>query len=285
MAGLLWPIRDHHTTQRFAGEHPFEPTLFLVRDAIGPRRARSRPFPNGVSYAHVHGAIDISCPIGTKVFAPEAGRVVVADTYKSTGEHYVMLQIKPGTILFFTHLDEFKVRVGRHVERGQVIARSGNTGMSTGPHLHWEVRITTNAGADFQRSWRWFKWNPRRLRVGGDLAGLRAIVPPGVYPEEPLEQPEPADEPPEISPEPITEAAEPIGEAEDPLAGGPEALGDVANPVDTATDPDPDDPPEPGDEAVDSFGDFAATLDGPVSVAQPDGPKGQERLNAPSVGP
>ena len=284
MAGLLWPIRDHHTTQRFAGEHPFEPALYLARDAVGPRRARSRPFPSAVHYPHVHGALDISCPIGTRVFAPESGRIVAADTYDSTGENYMMLQIKPGTIVFFTHLDEFKVKVGRRVERGQVIARSGNTGMSTGPHLHWEVRVTTNPDADVRRSWRWFKWNPRRLRVGGDLAGLRAIIPAGAFPNEPIEPPDPADEPPEISPEPITEAPGPVGEAEDPLAGALDGPGDVANPLETETDPDPDEAPDP-DGDPDAFGDFAATLDRSPSAAQPDGPKEQERLGTPPAGP
>jgi len=269
MAGLLWPIEGHHTTQQFAGEHPFEPELFLATDGAGPRRARAKPFPKGVRFAHLHGAIDIGCPIGTKVFAPEAGKIVAASSYKSTGENFMMLEIKPGTILFFTHLDEFKAKVGHRVQRGQVIARSGNSGMSTGPHLHWEVRITTNTEADFRRSGHWFKWNPRRLRVGGDLAGLLAIVAPGSEPDEP---PDPSDQdadPPEIAAGPIDEAPLPAGEPDDPLSGPPEtALDAPGDPVAVETDPDPDEPPlEEGDE--DTFGDAAATLD-----RVPNGPSG-----------
>jgi hypothetical protein len=271
MAGLLWPIEGHHTTQRFAGKHAFEPELFLAIDGVGPRRARAKLFEGGVRFAHVHGAIDIGCDVGTKVFAPEAGRIVAASSYESTGENFMMLQIKPGTILFFTHLDAFKAKVGHRVKRGQLIARSGNTGMSTGPHLHWEVRITTNPDADFRRSGRWFKWNPRRLRVGGDLAGLLAIVPPGSEPDEP---PDPTDqdvEPPEIASGPIDEAPAPAGEPDDPLGGPPETAGGApADPVAVETDPDPDESTSDEDDE-DTFGDAAATLDrpGPSGVFGP----------------
>jgi murein DD-endopeptidase MepM/ murein hydrolase activator NlpD len=273
MAGLLWPIAGHHTTQRFAGEHPFEPALFLATDAVGPRRARSRPFPNSVPFKHLHGAIDIGCPIGTKVFAPEAGKIVAADRYSETGENYLMLQIRPGTILFFTHLnvkdlDRFRAKVGRHVRRGQVIARSGNTGMSTGPHLHWEVRITTNPDADFRRSGRWFKWNPRRLRVGRDLAGLRAILPLGGAPE-PVEN---DDDPLEMAAGPIDETPDPAG-LNDPLGGPAEALDQPVDPVDIETDPDPLESPLDGSEP-DAFGDAATLLDRVAPAAPAGGPAG-----------
>jgi len=255
MAGLLWPIKGHHTTQRFAGQHEFEPALFMVSDGTRPRRARSRKFPGSTPFEHLHGAIDIGCDIGTKVFAPEAGKIVRARQYPG-GENYMMLEIKPGTILFFTHLDSFKVKEGRHVKRGQVIALSGNTGeMTTGPHLHWEVRITTRTNRDPGRSGRWFKWNPRRLKVGGDLAGLRAIAPPGAEPVDPPDPTEP--EPPEITTEPIVETPDPIDEPPDPRGGPPEDLGPAVDPVPIDTDLDPDEPPDEGPE--DTIGDAAAT--------------------------
>lgn len=246
MAGLRWPIPGHHTSQRFAGQHQFESAGFLETDAVGPRRARTRPFPGAVPFTHLHGAIDIPCDVGTEVLAPEAGRIVARGKY-NTGEKFMMLQIRPGTILFFTHLDEFRAKKDDQVLRGEVIALSGNTGRVIGHgHLHWEVRITSNHGANPLRSGRWFKWNPRRLRVGGDLAGLRAIVPLGgpVVPiigdlSEPGEPPEPPDTP-------------------DPLGGPPEPIGEPVEPVEFEAEPDPDDLADA--EGEDQFGDAASVL-------------------------
>ena len=180
MAGLQWPISSgHKTTQGFDGNNPFEPAGYLRSDAIGPHHARKTKFSNAVAHAHLHMAIDVSCPIGTPVIAPEAGRIIEASTYASTGEHFMMLQVKPGTILFFTHLSKFVAAKGSHVGRGETIALSGNSGMSTGPHLHWEVRINANTAANPLLSSAWFKFNPQRLRVGGDLATMPQIAPPG----------------------------------------------------------------------------------------------------------
>ena len=226
MAGLLRPVSGHRTTQGFAGQHRFEPAGFVARDSVGPRRARRRAFLNSVAFAHLHGAIDIKCPVGTQIIAPEAGRIVAASTYDRTGERYLMLEIRPGTILFFTHLSSFSADIGEHVVRGQEIARSGNSGMSTGPHLHWEVRVTTRANPDFRRSGRWFKWNPRRLRVGHDLAGLRAIVPIDVAPAsvEIETDPDPDDA---LFADPLPDEPDTFGDAA--------ALQDVVDPgVDTA---------------------------------------------------
>lgn len=261
MAGLLWPIEGHPTTQRFAGAHKFEPELFLATDAIGARLARVKKFGDAVQLPHVHGAIDIGCDVRTKLFAPEAGRIVKADRYKSTGENFLMLQIRPGTILFFTHLfapdlEKFRRKAGRHVKRGQVIALTGNSGMSTGPHLHWEVRISLKPGARVERSGRWFKWNPRRLQVGGDLAGLRAILPIGAQPEPELDPEEQL----EVAPGPIDETPEPPGGPGDPLAGPAEDFSRAMSAGEFDADQDPEDD-GPDDDDDEDFGDFATTLD------------------------
>lgn len=173
MAGLRWPVgADHPITQAFVGAYVAEPAGYLRSDAY----ARRTQFAQGVYQAHLHGAVDIACPIGTAVVAPEAGELVATGIYGSTGELYAMLQIVPGTVLFFTHLAKVLIPLGSHATRGQRIALSGNTGRSTGPHLHFEVRRGF-AGNDPRLSARWFKWNPERLRVGGDLAATSWIRP------------------------------------------------------------------------------------------------------------
>src|SRR5947207_10972865 len=107
MAGLLWPVSGHPTTQGFTGTVKYEPLGYLRSDEVGPRYARRTEFAAGLVQGHLHGAIDIGCPIGTPVLAPEAGRIVAASTYPSTGERFMMLAIRPGTILFFTHLSTY----------------------------------------------------------------------------------------------------------------------------------------------------------------------------------
>jgi murein DD-endopeptidase MepM/ murein hydrolase activator NlpD len=223
MAGLIRPISGHHLTQGFNGRHPFEPAGFLASDNRGPRRARRREFLNGVPFNHLHGAIDIGCPIGTKIVAPEAGRIVRIDRFP-TDELFLMLQIRPGTILFFTHLDSASVQKGDDVVQGQEIARSGNSGkLSTGAHLHWEVRVTTRSNPDFNRSNRWFKWNPRRLRVGHDLAELQAIIPLHGSPA-PVADVIDTDPDPLVDPDPAVDEPDAFGDAALLLGSGQPAV-------------------------------------------------------------
>jgi len=259
MPGLLWPIDGFSTSQRFMGRDSREPTLFVARDAVGGRRARFAKFGDAQQLEHVHGAIDISCDLKTKVFAPESGKIVFADRYLN-GENVIKLQIQPGTILFFTHLfvgdlERFRRKKGRHVRRGQVIALTGNSGppgMTTGPHLHWEVRISTKPDAKVGRSGNWFKWNPRRLKVGGDLAGLRAILPLDNLLEPEVDE----DEELEFATKEVEETMGP----RDELAGPEEDLGAAPFAGTFDAEPDPADD-APDDDGEDEFGDFAVVPD------------------------
>lgn len=86
-----------------------------------------------------HTGIDLAVPVGTPVHAAAAGKVVQAGWQ---GGYGLLLVIDHGNGLstYYGHLSEVLVRVGQFVEQGQVVARSGNTGLSTGPHLHFEIR-------------------------------------------------------------------------------------------------------------------------------------------------
>ncbi len=87
-----------------------------------------------------HSGVDISCPYGQAVLAPADGVVTYADFYNGYGR---MLQIDHGNGIStrYGHLSGFAVADGQTVREGQVIAYVGLTGRSTGPHLHYEVRI------------------------------------------------------------------------------------------------------------------------------------------------
>lgn len=96
---------------------------------------RNSPTAGASSY---HKGIDISVPVGTGVLASKAGTVVTA-TYSSSAGNYVAISHGNGTYTYYMHCSSLKVRVGQQVSRGQRIALSGNTGISTGPHLHFAV--------------------------------------------------------------------------------------------------------------------------------------------------
>ena len=265
MPGLRPPLPDHFLiTQRFNGDHDFEPEGFLAVDGGGPRRARKKEFPNSVHHARLHGGIDIKCDIGTVIRAPERGKVVLADHYDVHGkkEQFLMLRIRPGTILFFTHLSDNKVvPVGTMVERGDPIALSGNSGMSTGPHLHWEVRVTGRKHPHAAKSSRWFKLNPIRVQVGGDLATLGVI------------QPMPGSIPDETPAAPVAGGVPPV----DPGDGNGVQPGDPGAPVDADLDGDDlEEDTDPDDEFGDAAfaGEVAAAAVAHPGLPHPGGPLG-----------
>jgi hypothetical protein len=86
-----------------------------------------------------HTGIDFGVPTGTPVHAAERGKVTLAGWYGGYG-NAVMIDHGAGLASLYGHLQRFATAVGKLVERAEVIAYSDNTGNSTGPHLHWEVR-------------------------------------------------------------------------------------------------------------------------------------------------
>ncbi|MES0489300.1 MAG: M23 family metallopeptidase [Leptospirales bacterium] len=97
---------------------------------------RNDPFGNKSKF---HKGVDIGCPIGTNVIAAAPGIVIYANTKGGYG-NLVIIEHRNGYQSLYGHLSKFKVTVGQKVERGQTIALSGNTGRSTGPHIHFEIK-------------------------------------------------------------------------------------------------------------------------------------------------
>ena len=98
---------------------------------------RSDPF---TGKKKLHGGHDWACAVGTAVMASSAGVVVEAGWNGSYG-YNVVLSHPDGKKTRYAHLSKINVKVGQKVSQGQVIARSGNTGRSTGAHLHFEIII------------------------------------------------------------------------------------------------------------------------------------------------
>jgi murein DD-endopeptidase MepM/ murein hydrolase activator NlpD len=99
----------------------------------------------GNRWGRKHEGIDIPAPIGTIVVSVREGVVKYSDS-KISGYGKMIVIEHPGKVFsVYAHLSQLKVRAGDRVKKGQVIAKSGNTGRSTGPHLHFEIRIKNQA--------------------------------------------------------------------------------------------------------------------------------------------
>ena len=98
---------------------------------------RSDPF---TGETRGHTGMDLAVPTGTPIRAALPGTVTVSQ-YNSSYGYYVMIDHGNGLSTLYGHNSQLLAQVGQTVEAGDIIARSGSTGRSTGPHLHFEVRI------------------------------------------------------------------------------------------------------------------------------------------------
>lgn len=105
----------------------------------------------GAMWAAKHSGQDFAVPIGTPVKAVNAGTVVKAGPNGAgDGPAYgnaIVIKHANGKYSQYAHLSKVNVSIGSTVKTGQVIAKSGNTGNSSGPHLHFEIRTTPNYGS------------------------------------------------------------------------------------------------------------------------------------------
>jgi murein DD-endopeptidase MepM/ murein hydrolase activator NlpD len=87
-----------------------------------------------------HAGIDIAAPVGTPVRPVAAGRVIFSGSYQGFGR-IVAIQHGKHMSSLYAHFDDLRVAVGQLVHRGTVLGVVGSSGKSTGPHLHFEVRV------------------------------------------------------------------------------------------------------------------------------------------------
>lgn len=123
---------------------PFTPPTDSQRYTAycGDRRIYS--YTNGKSSTSLHYGNDYGVPTGTDVKACGEGKVVLAESRISTG-YSVVIEHLPGLYSLYYHMSELKVKEGDMVKQGELIGKSGATGLATGPHLHWEIRLNGSA--------------------------------------------------------------------------------------------------------------------------------------------
>ena len=112
---------------------------FPIKDKYfitSPFGSRSAPTSGASSN---HQGIDIGVPVGTSVYAAASG-TVIKNGYTSARGNYVEINHGNGNTTLYQHLSTAAVKIGDTVKQGQVIAKSGNSGISTGAHLHFEMR-------------------------------------------------------------------------------------------------------------------------------------------------
>ena len=114
------------------------PSRWPVRGSVNSGfGGRSSPWS---SKSEFHSGLDIGAPVGTQVKAPAPGTVVFAGTHPEYGQALIV-DHGNDTKSLYGHLSRLSVTVNQTVHRGDVIALSGNTGRSSGPHLHYEIQV------------------------------------------------------------------------------------------------------------------------------------------------
>ncbi|MBV9101572.1 MAG: M23 family metallopeptidase [Candidatus Dormibacteraeota bacterium] len=133
-----------------AGPFTFSaPVSGVVTQAFGPTSFTLEPplTYNGVFYPHFHTGLDIAAPLNSLVGAAGPGQVILAGASRDSHGNlvgygnYVVIRHPNGALTLYGHLNRILVAAGQIVSQGQVIGLLGSTGWSTGPHVHFEIRI------------------------------------------------------------------------------------------------------------------------------------------------
>ena len=133
--GQIPASAGHSTKYRFIWPEP----KALISQGFGPSHLALEPPYAG--YPHFHTGIDLVEPFGSPVVAADDGVVALVGSSSQGYGRYVVIAHSGGLDTLYGHLSTALVKVGQLVVQGQTIGLEGSTGNSTGPHLHFELRI------------------------------------------------------------------------------------------------------------------------------------------------
>ena len=133
--GQLTTSAGHSTKYRFIWPEP----KAVISQGFGPSKLVLEP-PYG-GYPHFHTGIDLVEPFGSPIYAADDGVVALVGVSSQGYGRYVVIAHSGGLDTLYGHLSTSLVKVGQLVVQGQTIGLEGSTGNSTGPHLHFELRI------------------------------------------------------------------------------------------------------------------------------------------------
>jgi murein DD-endopeptidase MepM/ murein hydrolase activator NlpD len=137
----LWAILNRTGNQIYhTGRFVLPVTSTRRTSQFGTRRVNV--YSDGRRVTSIHAGVDFGVPTGTEVYASGRGRVVFSNMRILTG-YSIIIEHAPGIYSLYYHLDSVIAQEGTIVEAGALIGLSGSTGFSTGPHLHWELRVSS----------------------------------------------------------------------------------------------------------------------------------------------
>ena len=136
----LWTILTRTGTEIYSGGL-FTPPVTSTRRTSFYGNRRIYQYIDNTSDDTIHAGIDFGVPTGTEVSSCARGKVVFARSRIVTG-NTVILEHLPGLYSLYYHLDSISVSSGSVIEAGSILGLSGSTGLATGPHLHWEIRVS-----------------------------------------------------------------------------------------------------------------------------------------------
>ena len=135
--GAISTSANHSKTYRFMWPMPGA----AISQGFGPTQLWFEPAFGG--FAHFHTGIDLVLPEGSPVQAADDGVVILVGSGPYGYGNYVVLQHQGGLTTLYGHLNRALVKMGDAVQQGQPIGLEGSTGNSTGPHMHFELRINS----------------------------------------------------------------------------------------------------------------------------------------------
>ncbi len=130
----LWSAVSEPPSARWLFQRPVAPE-YLTSAPFGQRRSY-----NSGPVSSFHAGQDFAAPAGVPIYAPAAGVVVLADPLQVRG-NAVLIDHGGGVFSGYWHLTDIVAQVGQQVQPGDLLGHVGTTGLSTGNHLHWELRV------------------------------------------------------------------------------------------------------------------------------------------------
>ncbi|MCL2791658.1 MAG: M23 family metallopeptidase [Spirochaetaceae bacterium] len=137
LSGILTRFNRENVFSSEVVRKPINVEPFFITARFGD--VRRFVYADGETATSIHHGIDYAAATGSHIYSCAAGKVVFAGDRLITG-YTIVIEHLPGLYSLYYHLDKIYVEKDKIVPKGEKIGRLGSTGLSTGPHLHWEIR-------------------------------------------------------------------------------------------------------------------------------------------------